>query len=228
VNLKWPISLAGKPKLSPTKSPKHMDCSRARARDPREWLETCPDFSWPLAERLHDLILTWEPDLTESIRWHMLCFNGRKLVIGLSGCQRHLGVTFFRGTELSDPAGLFSPGGADNANIRTVRITALEQLNRPALQRLVHAAAALDAAVEIPPAPKAKRQPLPVPDFFRAALKRPENRLAAAGFARLSPSCQREYLVWLSTAKRPETRTNRLQVTLKALKAGRKWAQRKL
>lgn len=157
----------------------------------------------------------------------MLCFSGRKLVIGLSACQRHLGVIFFRGTELSDPAGLFTPAGAGNTNIRSVRITALEQLNRPALQPLVHAAAALDAAVEIPPAPKAKRLPWPVPDFFEAALKRPENRPAAAGFARLSPSSQREYLVWLSTAKRSEIRANRLQVTLEALKTGRKWAQRK-
>lgn len=204
-----------------------MDCSRARTRDPREWLETCPDFSWPLAEQVHDWILTWEPDLTESIRWNMLCFSGRKLVIGLSACQRHLGVTFFRGTELPDPAGLFSPGGAGNTNIRSVRIIALDQFNRPALQRLVHAAVALDAAMEIPPAPKAKRPPWPVPDFFAAALKQPGNRPAAEGFARLSPSCQREYLVWLSSAKRPETRASRLQTTLEALRSGRKWAQRK-
>jgi len=205
-----------------------MDCSRARTRDPAEWLETCPDFSWPLAEQVHEWILTWEPDLTESIKWNMLCFSGRKLVCGLSACQKHLGVTFFRGTELPDPAGLFNEGGEGNTNIRSLRLTSLEGFNRDAFRALVQGAAALDADPALPPLPKVKRTPWPVPDFFRQALARPRNRAAAVGFEALSPSCQREYLVWLSTAKLPETRARRLAETLAALAAGRKWAQRKM
>lgn len=200
-----------------------MDCSRARTRDPRDWLETCPDFSWPLAEQVHEWILTWEPDLTGAIKWNMLCFSGRKLVLALSACQRHLGVTFFRGTELADPAGLFAATGENNTNIRTIRITALENFNRAALQRLVHAAVALDAEA-LPAVPKAKRPPVPMPDFFQAALAQPANRAAAEGFAGLAPTYQREYLVWLASAKRPETRADRLRKTLDALRHGRKWA----
>lgn len=204
-----------------------MDCSRARTHDPREWLETCPDFSWPLAEQVHEWILTWEPDLTESIRWNLLCFTGRKLVCGLSACQRHLGVTFFRGTELADPAQLFQPGGEGNTNIRSLRLTTLDAFNRAAFQRLVQAAVALDAEPSVPPLPKAKRAPWPMPDFFREALAQKRNRAAAEGFAQLAPTYQREYLVWLSTAKLPATRTERLRRTLAALADGRKWAQRK-
>lgn len=200
-----------------------MDCSRARTRDPREWLETCPDFSWPLAEQVHEWILTWEPDLTEAIKWNMLCFSGRKRVVALSACQRHLGVTFFRGTELADPAGLFAATGENNTNIRTIRITTLENFNRSALQRLVHAAVALDAEA-VPAVPKAKRPPVPMPDFFQAALAKPANRAAAEGFAGLAPTYRREYLVWLTSAKRPETRAARLRKTLDALRQGRKWA----
>ncbi len=200
-----------------------MDCSRARTRDPRDWLETCPDFSWPLAENVHEWILTWEPDLTEAIKWNMLCFSGRKLVVALSACQRHLGITFFRGTELADPAGLFAATGENNTNIRTIRITTLENFNRSALQRIVHAAVALDAEA-LPAVPKAKRPPVPMPDFFRAALAQPDNRAAAEGFAGLAPTYQREYLVWLASAKRPETRAARLRKTLDALRQGRKWA----
>jgi uncharacterized protein YdeI (YjbR/CyaY-like superfamily) len=200
-----------------------MDCSRARTRDPRDWLETCPDFSWPLAEQVHEWILTWEPDLTEAIKWNMLCFSGRKRVVALSACQRHLGITFFRGTELADPAGLFAAAGENNTNIRTIRITTLEHFNRPALQRLVHAAVALDSE-PLPPLPKTKRPPFPMPDFFRAASAQPTNRAAAEGFAGLAPTYQREYLVWLASAKRPETRMDRLRKTLEALRRGRKWA----
>lgn len=204
-----------------------MDCSRARTRNPGEWLETCPDFSQPLAEQVVEWFLTWEPDLAESIKWNMLCFSARKLVCGLSACKQHLGITFFRGTELPDPAKLFRPGGEGNTNILSIRVTTLDGLNRDALRNLLHAAVALDADPTIPPAPKVKRKPWPVPAFFKQALAAKANRAAAEGFKRLSPTCQREYLVWLSMAKRPETRAHRLAQTLAALRTGRKWAQRK-
>ena len=201
-----------------------MDCSRAKTRDPDEWLENAPPFSQPMAMQFREWFLRWEPDLTDSIKWNMLCFSARKLVCGISACRKHLGIAFFRGTELDDPAGLFS-GGEGNTNIRSVRVTSPDALNRDALRALLHAAVALDAQREIPPAPKQKREPWPVPEFFTKALKR--DRAAAAGFAKLSPSCQREYLVWLTTAKRDETRERRLAETLAALASGRKWAQRK-
>lgn len=201
-----------------------MDCSRARTKNPSEWLETCPDFSWPLAEKVHEWILTWEPDLSESIKWNMLCFSSRKLVCGLSACKQHLGVTFFRGTELPDPSKLFTQQ-ENNTNIQSIRITTLEDFNRRAFQDLIHAAVALDAEPSIPPVPKVKRTPWPMPDYFAKALKK--DKPANAGFQKLSPSCQREYIVWLATAKRPETQEKRLKETLAALTSGRKWIDRK-
>jgi uncharacterized protein YdeI (YjbR/CyaY-like superfamily) len=51
--------------------------------------------------------------------------------------------------------------------------------------------------------------------------------VAAENFRKISHSCQREYLVWLSTAKRPETREQRLKQTLLGLANGRQWAKRK-
>lgn len=204
-----------------------MDCSRARTRSPSEWLELSPVFSKPLAQALTDWILTWEPDLRESIKWNMLCFSGRKLVCGLSACQGHLGVTFFRGTELPDPARLFNEGGENNTNIRTIRLTALADLNRAAFRELLRAAIELDADPMIPPAPKTKRKRWPMPVFFQRALAAKRHRAAANHFRNLAPTYQREYLVWLTMAKRPETRARRLKETLTALAKGRKWAQRK-
>ena len=205
-----------------------MDCSRAKTRDPIEWIEITPEFSRPLADQVREWFLTWEPDLTEAIKWNLLCYSGRKLVCGLSACQKHLGITFFRGTELPDPARLFSPGGENNTNILSIRVTTLDGFNREALKRLLHRAVELDADPTVPPVPKVKRRPWPVPDFFKKALGEKRNRVAAESFRALAPSCQREYLVWLTTAKLPETRARRLKETLAALAAGRKWAQRKL
>jgi hypothetical protein len=204
-----------------------MDVRRAKTKDPIQWLETCPDFSWPLANQLREWILEWEPDLTESIKWNVLCFSGRKLVCGISACKHHLSLPFFRGTELPDPQSLFNPGSENNTNIRSIRLMSLENFNRKAFQELLHAAVELDAEPSMPPLPKKKRQPFPMPDYFAEALKQKKNRVAAENFQKLAPSCQREYMVWLTFAKLPETRARRLKETLAALTKSRKWAQRK-
>ena len=197
----------------------------SRGRKPDTWLDSCPEFSRPLCGELRELILRWTPDLTESIKWGSLCFTGHKLVCALGAFQKHAGLVFFRGTELPDPAKLFNQGEG-NTNIRTIRLTTLDGLDRPALRRLLHAAVELDAQPDIPPLPPRKREPWPVPDFFTEALKK--NKKAAAFYASLAMTYQREYLVWLTTAKREETRDQRLAQTLAALAAGRKWVQRKL
>jgi hypothetical protein len=204
-----------------------MDCSRARTKSPSEWLELCPDFSKPMAEQVTDWILTWEPDLREAIKWNMFCFSARKLVCGLSACQKHLGLTFFRGTELPDPAKLFNEGGESNTNIRSIRLTTLDGFDRASLRQLLRAAVELDADPMIPPAPKVKRKPWPMPDYFKKALAEKRNLAAAENFEKLAPTYQREYLVWLTMAKQPETKARRLKETLAALTKGRKWAQRK-
>ena len=60
---------------------------------------------------------------------------------------------------------------------------------------------------------KAPRPTLDTPDDFRQALTR--NQKAAAVFEHFSPSCRREYLEWILSAKRPETRASRIaQATL--------------
>ncbi len=121
----------------------------------------------------------------------------------------------------------FFCGGEGNTNIRSIRTTPRNGLNLPALRALLHAAVELDADVMVPPAPKVKRPPRPVLAFFKQALAGKCHRAAAENFRALSPSCQREYLVWLTMAKRPATRARPLQETLAALTSGRKWAQRK-
>ena len=57
-----------------------------------------------------------------------------------------------------------------------------------------------------------RKKPSPVPSFFAAALEK--DRVARANFESFSPSHQREYLEWLTEAKREETRDRRLATAL--------------
>lgn len=201
-----------------------MDCSRPKTRNPDEWVANAPAFSRAMAEQVREWIMGWEPDLTEAIKWNMLCFSGRKLLCGLSACQHHLGITFFRGTELRESTKLFT-SGETNTSIQSIRVTSLDDLSPRSLRQLLHAAVQLDANPDVPPPPQVKREEWPMPEALAKALKK--NKAAAAGFEKMSKSCQREYKVWISTAKQPETIERRLQETIAALAGGRKWAQRK-
>ena len=201
-----------------------MDCSLAKTHDPDVWIAQAPAFSKPLAEQVREWILRWQPDLKESIKWNMLCFSGHRLVCGLSACKHHLGISFFRGTELRESTSLFT-GGEANTSIQSIRLTSLEALDARAFRQLLQAAVLLDDSPEMPPLPKVRREEWPMPEALAKALK--SNPAAAANFATLSRTCQREYKVWISMAKQPETLERRLKETLAALAAGRKWAQRK-
>ncbi|WP_409214642.1 YdeI/OmpD-associated family protein [Prosthecobacter sp.] len=188
------------------------------------WLDLAPEASRGMAEQFRTWIHRWEPDLTESIKWNILCFSGRKLVCGLSACKKHLGITFFRGTELRDITKLFNRGEG-NTSILSFQVRSLKEFDAKAFQRLLHAAVALDADGTVKPPPPKQREQWPMPVVLAKALKK--NKAAAGGFAAFKPTYQREYLVWISTAKQPETLAKRLEETLRALAAGKKWAQRK-
>ncbi len=201
-----------------------MDCGRPTSKNPDRWVANCPDFSREFCATLRDAVFRWEPDLTESVKWNALCFSGRKLVLGMSGCKKHIGLSLFRGMELRDPAGFFDPN-ENNTSIRTIRVTDPAKFNFAAFGKLLHAAVVLDGNPDIPPLPPRPSKPWPRPDFFTEALL--QHRAASAFFESMAPTYQREYIVWLTTAKRPETRAQRLEQTLAALASNHKWVNRK-
>lgn len=201
-----------------------MDVRASRTQNPNRWLDTCPAFSRPICEQLREWMFRWQPDLKESINTNMLCYTGRKRVVAIAGFKKHAQIVFFRGTELPDPAGLFSDGEG-NTNIRNVNFLSLDGVKVKALQSLIQAAVVLDANPELPPVPPRKREEWPMPEALGKALKK--NTKALAGYESLKPTYQREWKVYISMAKRPETVEKRLAETIPALERGKKWAQRK-
>lgn len=202
-----------------------MDCRASRTRKPDEWIATCPKASRDVCEELRQLFFRWQPDLVESINSNMLCFSLKKRVCGLSGFKTHAQITFYRGRELPDPARLFNHG-LENNSIHSIDLpNGMDDLNVRALRSLLQAAVQLDAEPVLPKPPSPPREEWPMPEALAQGLKK--NKAAAAFFHELKPTYQREYKVWVGTAKQPETIARRLDETLRALAAGKKWAQRK-
>ena len=67
--------------------------------------------------------------------------------------------------------------------------------------------------------PKAAKPHVRIPVELSAALKK--NKLAAKAFERFSPSCRREYVEWISTAKRPETKERRVAQAMEWIAQGK-------
>ena len=103
------------------------------------------------------------------------------------------------------------------------RITSLQELpGKRVLGGYIRKAIALNEA-GTQPARKTKdakpKPPAAVPDDLAAALKK--NRKAAAVFDGFSNSNRREYIEWITEAKREETRSKRLAQTLEWLEEGK-------
>ena len=78
----------------------------------------------------------------------------------------------------------------------------------------VEAEQEVDVGIELDSAPRT----VELPDDLAAAL----DDTARATFDALAPSHQKEWVRWVSEAKKAETRTARIEKTVEGLKAGRK------
>jgi uncharacterized protein YdeI (YjbR/CyaY-like superfamily) len=66
---------------------------------------------------------------------------------------------------------------------------------------------------------KAKKTAIKMPPDFAKALKK--NQLASKAFAAFSPSAKRDYLEWITGAKRPETRAERITTATQWISQGK-------
>ena len=195
-----------------------MSCESSDHASVDAWLESAGPFARPICQRLIKIIRSAAPYLTEGIRWGMPSWKGRELVCGIGAFQKHVSLTFWRGAEVPDPAGLLVHGEGKTA-MRSAKFTALDQVNERTIRAWITAAAALDREGS---APRAKREPLPepeVPEALARALKK--NAKARQTFSALRPSHRREYCEWIAGAKQPATAERRVAKALEMLESGK-------
>ncbi|UIP05955.1 YdeI/OmpD-associated family protein [Erythrobacter sp. SDW2] len=188
-------------------------------RDPRidAYIDKAAPFAQPILTRLRELAHEALPEGTEDIKWGMPHFLvGGKNVAGISAFKAHCALVI-HGDGRQAAKGNGGMGGYG-------KIASLEEIP-PELKVIAAIHAARDrvakhgSATKGSGAPKPKPE-IPMPDYFAVALEgKPE---AKASFARLAPSHRREYLEWITEAKREETRAKRIASTLEWLAEGKK------
>jgi uncharacterized protein YdeI (YjbR/CyaY-like superfamily) len=191
--------------------------------DPRidAYIAKSAEFARPILRHLRKLVHEACPEAEETMKWsHPTFIYGGKILCGMAAFKAH-GTFGFWHREMEKV--LRKDGArADEAMWSLGRITRLADLpSDAAMRRYIRKAASLNES-DAPGRPQPARKPatpLPVPADLAAALKK--NRTAAATFEKFSPSHRRDYIEWITGAKRDETRAKRLATTLEWLAEGK-------
>jgi uncharacterized protein YdeI (YjbR/CyaY-like superfamily) len=182
-------------------------------------IQQAAEFARPICEQLRAIIHRSAPELRETIKWGNPCFEGRGPICGMAAFQKHVRLFFFKGAHVPDPEGVFEDG-KDNPSGRSMRFSSIQEIPVKKLERLIRAAAKMNAEGKARPTKRTPRPELPLPNEFSAALKRAPK--AQAYFKTLPPSCRREYIEWISTAKKDQTRERRLAAAIEMLSQGKR------
>lgn len=183
------------------------------------YIANAEPFARPLLQRIRRAFHRADGGIEEAIKWGTPHFVKQGIVGGMAAFQSHVTFGFWKAKLLDDPEGLFERGR--KASMCAVRAGTLADLPKQAvLVDYIRRAVRLNEEGTKVPASKGRRSAPPTPDDLTKALKR--HVAARRFFEGLAPSHRRDYIQWITEAKRPETRQKRLATTLEWLAEGKR------
>ena len=190
------------------------------SHDPRidAYIANAAPFAQPILEKLRAIVHEACPGAGETLKWSMPCFmHAGGILCSMAAFKQHVSFGFWKHA-------LVMGEGVERDGMGSFgRMASIKDLPaKKELVALVRKAASLnELGVKSPATRKAAPKPPPVaPDDLAAALRK--NKAAAATFNGFPPGQQREYIEWLTEAKREETRAKRLAQAVEWLAEGKR------
>jgi uncharacterized protein YdeI (YjbR/CyaY-like superfamily) len=181
-------------------------------KDPRidDYIARAADFAKPILVRFRKLIHTACPNVEETIKWSSPFYTYKGLLATTPAFKKHCAVIFWKGKLIL---------GKDRTKYR--RLTSLAQLpsDKILLSCIRKAVELNEAGTKTTTRRKSGARQVPVPNDVVAALAKRKKSLAT--FEQLSPSHRREYIEWITQAKREETRLRRIATAIEWLSQGK-------
>ena len=174
------------------------------AQDPRidAYIVKALPFAQPILTHLRALVHTALPGIDETIKWGMphFVYNGKNLA-GIAAFKAHTAFVIHGDGRQSDAMGQFG------------KMASMSDLPSDAdlMAKLLEAKGRVDtsgSAIKCKAAPKTPKAEIAMPDDFATELAKLKG--ARECFDSWAPSHRREYLEWITEAKRPETRAKRI------------------
>jgi uncharacterized protein YdeI (YjbR/CyaY-like superfamily) len=191
--------------------------------DPRvdAYIEKAAPFAQPILNHLRDLIHQHCPDAEETIKWGFPHFEyNKRLQFGMAAFKQHAAFNFWLGALMADKLGILERD-EKNAMGSFGRITSLKDLpsDKILAQYIRESVKLTDDGAKVAKPVKTPVAEAPVPDYFQQALSK--NKKAKAAFEKFAPSHRKEYLEWITEAKREETRQKRIAQALEWMAEGK-------
>jgi uncharacterized protein YdeI (YjbR/CyaY-like superfamily) len=179
-----------------------------------DYIGKSADFAKPILKHLRRLVHAACPDAKEAIKWGMPHFTHQGNLCHMAAFKQHCAFGFWRHKLIV----------GDGVNAEAMgqfgRITTLADLpSDKELANYIRKAARLNETGVKTPRQSAVKKKLVVPEYFHAALKK--NKKALAAFEGFSHSHKKEYVEWITEAKREETRQARMKTALEWLAQGK-------
>lgn len=171
------------------------------------------DFARPILKHIREVVHAACPDVEEAIKWSSPAFvyHG-SLMAGMAAFKEHCRLILWKAELIK---------GSDGATVDAIgKPTKVSELpsKRQLTSYIKQSMQVIDAGIT-KPRPRATAKQVAVPDYFMAALKK--SRKALKSFEASSPSHRREYIEWITEAKREETRQRRIATALAWLAEGK-------
>jgi uncharacterized protein YdeI (YjbR/CyaY-like superfamily) len=188
-------------------------------RDPKvdAYIAQAAPFAKPILRRLRKVVHAGCPTVEETIKWGFPHFVYKGNIAGMAAFKEHCVFGFWKDALLFQRD---DENGKREGMGQFGRLTSVSDLpDEKILVGYVRKAAELNDQGVSAERPRKSRPPLPLPEDFAAALA--SNVEARKTFNDFSPSKRRDYIEWVTEAKRPETRRRRLTTSIHWLAQGK-------
>ena len=188
--------------------------------DPRvdTYISNAADFAKPILKHIRKLVHSACPGVEETMKWSFPHFESGGILCGMAAFKAHVALNFWKWPLLF---GKENSADSKKAMGQFGRISSINDLpTDKVMLRYIREAARLNEE-GIKPAARERRSkpPFKIPGYFTAALR--GNKKALATFDSFSPSHKREYVEWITEARRDETRRRRLATAIKWMAQGK-------
>jgi uncharacterized protein YdeI (YjbR/CyaY-like superfamily) len=179
-------------------------------------------FAQPILKRIRAAFHQGCPKLEETLKWGNPTFMHEGILGGMAAFKQHVNFSFWRGNDVGDPDGILTKIG--DTLMCQAKITDLSECPSQAVlaKYVKRAVKANEAAAKAPSKSSAKRATKPAPKMppdLASALKK--SKKAKATFDGFSPSHKREYIEWVTEAKKDETRARRIVQAIELMTEGK-------
>ena len=176
------------------------------------YIEQAADFAKPILKEIRARVHDACPACEETIKWSTPAFDYKGPMCGMAAFKAHCMFGFWK-------APLVVGGANPHNRYRQIKSVADLPAEKEMAALIRKAMSLNDEGVVVERAPRTKKAPARLPADLVAALQK--NKKARTAFDAFSPSHKREYIEWITEAKREGTRLKRIETAIRWIAAGK-------